>query len=143
MEKTNEFNEPLIRKAPFLDMTDLYTVPGSAKEVIASLADHPEAQRLFEAEIAYSRGEIENVFEHLSNFLEHHSGMYAVVSAGMLLALVAMWQGDVTLWSKAKVHICEAPVKDDNDRDILSLSLASISASLAAPPFLPILHSSS
>ena len=88
MEKINEFNEPLIRKAPFLDMTDLYTVPGSAQSVIDSLAVHPEAQRLFEAEIAYSRGDVEKVFEHSSYFLEHHSGMYAVVSAGMLLALM-------------------------------------------------------
>ena len=130
MEKINEFNEPLIRKAPFLDMTDLYTVPGSAQSVIDSLAVHPEAQRLFEAEIAYSRGDVEKVFEHSSYFLEHHSGMYAVVSAGMLLALVAMWRGDVELWNKAKVHICEAPVTSDNDRDILSLSLACVGSAI-------------
>lgn len=130
MDKFTEFNEPLIRKAPFLDMTDLYTVPGSAQEVIASLANHPEAQMLFEAEIAYSRGDIEKVYEHSSYFLQHHSGMYAVVSAGMLLALVAMWQGDAKLWNEAKVHICEAPVKDDNDRDILSLSLACVDSAI-------------
>ncbi len=130
MDKFTEFNEPLIRKAPFLDMTDLYTVPGSAENVIASLSAHPEAQMLFEAEIAYSRGDIEKVYEHSSYFLQHHSGMYAVVSAGMLLALVAMWQGDAKLWNEAKVHICEAPIKDDNDRDILSLSLACVDSAI-------------
>ncbi len=130
MDKFTEFNEPLIRKAPFLDMTDLYTVPGSADEVIASLAAHPEAQRLFEAEIAYSRGDIDKVYEYSKYFLEHHSGMYAVISAGMLLALVAMWRGDVNLWNKAKVHICEAPIKDDNDRDILSLSSACVDSAI-------------
>ncbi len=130
MDNFIEFNEPLIRKAPFLDMTDLYTVPGSADDVIKSLSNHPEAQKLFEAEIAYSRGDIEKVFEHSSCFLEHYSGMYAVISAGMLLALAAMWNGDVTLWTQAKVHICDAPIKDDNDRDILSLSLACINSAI-------------
>ncbi|MBQ9750754.1 MAG: helix-turn-helix domain-containing protein, partial [Clostridia bacterium] len=89
---------PMPRKAPFLDMTDLYTKPGSADEVIESLADHPEAQALFAAEIAYSRGEIGKVMEHAQYFLKAKSGFYAVNAGGMLLALAAMWRGDILLW---------------------------------------------
>ena len=33
--------QPLLRKSPFLDMTDLYRIPGSADRVIKSLADKP------------------------------------------------------------------------------------------------------
>ncbi len=126
----NNNNLPMPRKAPFLDMTDLYTVPGSADECIRELADNPEAQALFAAEIAYSRGEIDKAYGHARYFLDNHSGMYAVISAGMLLALVAMWRGDVNLWREAKVHICEAPVKNNTDRDILSLSLACVNSAI-------------
>ncbi len=119
-------SQPLIRKSPFLDMTDLYTVPGSSDKCIEKLADHPEAQALFAAEIAYSRGEIDKVYMQAQYFLQARTGLYAVISAGMLLALCAMWKGDAKLWREARKHICDAPCKNDIDRDILSLSLACV-----------------
>ncbi len=127
-EKTH--NRPLIRKSPFLDMTDLYNTPGTADEVIESLADYPESQALFAAEIAYSRGEITKVYEHARYFLNSHSGFYAVNAGGMLLALAAMWKGDINLYREAKVHITEAPAKTDTDRDIMSLSLACVDSAV-------------
>lgn len=123
-------NRPLIRKTPFLDMTDLYNTPGTADEVIASLAYHPEAQALFAAEIAYSRGQIDQVYEQAKFFLEKHSGFYAIISGGMLLGLVAMWKGDINLWHQAKMHLYEAPWKTENDRDIILLSVASTDLSI-------------
>jgi len=122
--------EPLIRKTPFLDMTDLYTIPGSAEEVALSLSEHAEAKLLFESEIAYSRGEIDKVYQNANIILNTHSGFYAVLSGGMLLGLCAMWRGDIELWNKARRHICEAPAKDDNYRDIISLSLAALDSSV-------------
>lgn len=121
---------PLIRKSPFLDMTDLYNTPGSADEVISSLSHHPEAQELFSAEIAYSRGQIDKVYTHARHILDQHSGFYAMLSGGMLLALVAMWNGDTELWKMAKKHIYEAPWKDENDRDIIALSIAATDLSI-------------
>ncbi len=129
-KENSALHQPLIRKAPFLDMTDLYTKPGSANEVIASLADHPEAQQLFAAEIAYSRGEIDKVYEHARHFLNLHSGFYAVNAGGMLLALAAMWKGDINLYREAKVHITEATAKNDIDRDIMALSLACVNSAV-------------
>ena len=121
---------PMPRKAPFLDMTDLYTKPGSADEVIESLADHPEAQALFAAEIAYSRGEIGKVMEHAQYFLKAKSGFYAVNAGGMLLALAAMWRGDILLWREAKVHIFEAPAKTQTDEEIMALSIACVDSAV-------------
>ncbi len=123
-------HRPLMRRSPFLDMTDLYNKPGSADECIAALAYHPEAQALFAAEIAYSRGEIDKVYEQGKYFLEKKSGMYAVLSGGMLLSLVAMWKGDVQLWNEARMHICQAPCRDDVDRDILALTLAAADSAI-------------
>ncbi len=123
-------NLPMPRKSPFLDMTDLYNTPGAADECIRSLEGNPEAQVLFSAEIAYSRGEIDRVYEHVQYFLSAHSGFYAILGGGLLLSLVAMWRGDVELWKNAKKHILKAPCKDDRDRDIISLTLASADSAI-------------
>ena len=121
---------PMPRKSPFLDMTNLYHTCGKAQECSNVLSNIPEAKLLFEAEIAYSRGDIEKVYEYAKYFLNSHSGTYAMIAGGMLLAHCAMWKGDTYLWHKAKMHICEIQCKDDFDRDILSLSLAAIDSSL-------------
>lgn len=122
--------EPLPRKAPFLDMTDLYTVPGSAAEVIESLSDHPMAQALFSAEISYSQGKIDKVIEHANYFLSNKTCFYSVNAGGMLLALAAMWRGDILLWREAKVHIFEAPAKNGTDQEIMALSVACVDSAV-------------
>lgn len=121
---------PLPRKTPFLYMTDLYHTPGCAEESIRSLAYHHEAQVLFEAEVAYSRGQIDQVYQKANYMLKKHSGFYAILSAGMLLALCAIWRGDLQMWRQAKVHIAEAPAKNDNDRDIMQMAIAAVDCML-------------
>lgn len=123
-------NKPMPRKTPFLYMTDLYNTPGTAESCIENLADNHEAQVLFEAEIAYSRGEIDKVYDRATYLLQKHSGFYAVLSAGMLLALCAIWHGDITMWRKAKIHIAEAPADNDHDRDIMSFSITAVDSML-------------
>ena len=119
-------NMPLPRKTPFLYMSDLYNTPGTADEVGESLSYNHEAQVLFEAEGAYSRGEIDKVYESANYLLGKHSGFYAVLSAGMLLAQCAIWKGDIYMWRRAKVHIAEAPAKNDIDRDLMQLALSAV-----------------
>lgn len=121
---------PFPRRTPFLYMSDLYSRPGSAEESIAALADNYEAQVLFAAEIAYSRGEIDKVYESANYLLNHHSGFYSTISAGMRLALCAIWRGDLEMWRKAKIHIASAPAKDDMDRDIISFSITAVDCML-------------
>ena len=104
-------------------MTDLYSTPGTADEASMQLFDNHEAKVLFEAEIAYARGEIDKVYAIASYLLGKHSGFYAVISAGMLLAQCAIWRGDLELWRAAKMHISEAPAQTDVDRDILLLAI--------------------
>ncbi len=129
-KSVNQRHLPMPRKTPFLDMTDLYTKPGTANEVIESLADHPEAQAHCAAEIAYSRGEIDKVYEQAQYLLSSRSGFYAVNASGMLLALAAIWRGDIQLYREAKFHICEAPASSDTERDIMALSLACIGSAV-------------
>lgn len=69
-----EKNMPMPRKTPFLHMTDLYSVAGTADQSVAALEDNPEAHTLLEAEIAYSKGEIEKVYDNAYYLLHKHSG---------------------------------------------------------------------
>ena len=121
---------PLPRKTPFLYMSDLYSQSGTAADCAAQLADNHEAQVLFEAEVAYSRGEIDRVYESANYLLNKHSGFYAIQSAGMLLALCAIWRGDLAMWRRAKLHIAEAPAKSDMDREIALFSITAVDSML-------------
>ena len=128
---------PFPRCTPFLYMTDLYSVPGSAEKSIEALAGNYEVQTLFAAEIAYLRGEIDKVYETANYLLSRHSDFYATLSAGMLLALCAIWRGDLEMWRRAKVHIAGAPAKDDRDRDIISFSITAADSMLYDIEFFP------
>lgn len=128
--KTEEPTLPMPRKSPFLDMTNLYHTAGKADKCAEMLINQPEAHALFEAQIAYRRGEIEKVYEQARYFLHSHSGFYAVIGGGMLLAQCAIWRGDIYLWKEAKKHIFEAPCKDEHDRELVSLALAIIDSSI-------------
>lgn len=125
-----EADQPLPRKTPFLYMTDLYSTPGTADDCAAALADNHEAQVLFAAEVAYSRGEIDRVYDSANYLLHKRSGYYAVLSAGMLLALCAIWRGDLAMWRRAKLHIAEAPAKTDTDREIALFSITALDSML-------------
>ena len=125
-----EQSMPLPRKTPFLYMTSLYNRPGCARETYSALEYNHEAQVLFAAEIEYLRGNIDAVYERASYLLGKHSGLYAVLSAGMLLGLCAMWRGDIGMWNRAKRHICDAPCRNDAERDMLSLSLTALDSSV-------------
>lgn len=129
-KRMEEPHLPMPRKSPFLDMTNLYNRAGEAEACAEMLINQPEAHTLFQAQIAYRRGEIEKVYEQARYFLSAHSGFYAIIGGGMLLAQCAIWRGDVFLWREAKKHIFEAPCKDEHDREIVSLSLAIIDSSI-------------
>ena len=128
--RTEEESLPMPRRSPFLDMTNLYNKVGGARECAEMLVNRPEAHALFEAQLAYRRGEIDKVYEKARFFLNSHSGFYAILGGGMLLAQCAIWRGDGELWAEAKRHICEAPCKTKEERDIISLALAIIDSSV-------------
>lgn len=129
-EERISINLPLPRKTPFLHMTDLYSIPGTADECIRKVSGNHEAKILIETAIAYSRGEIDRVYDSSKYLLQKHSGLYAVIAAGMTLALCAIWKGDLDMWRQAKIHISEAPAKTDEERDIIALSLTAVDSML-------------
>ena len=131
-KKSNEQTPhlPMPKKSPFLDMTNLYSVAGEAENASLMLENNPEARALFDAQLAYRRGEIDKVYERARYFLSAHSGFYAILGGGMLLALCAIWRGDVYLWNEAKRHIFEAPCDTREEREIISLAIAIVDSSV-------------
>jgi len=121
---------PMPRKTPFLHLTNLYHTPGCGEKAIAALGDNYEAQTLFAAELAYSRGEIDKVYNSANYLLQKHSGFYAVLSGGMLLAQCAIWRGDLQMWRKAKIHIAEANATTDKEREIITLAICAADSML-------------
>ena len=111
------------KKTPFLDMTNLYSEPGL-------LLNNKEAYVLYEAQIAYRRGELDKVYDKSKELLKFNSDTYAILGSGMLLALCAIWKGDLQLWIEAKKLVCGAPTKTKEERDIVSLTIAIIDSSL-------------
>ena len=103
-------------------MTNLYNRAGAAEECIEMLINHPEAHALLEAQIAYRRGEIDKVYGFARYFLSSRSGFYAILGGGILLALCAIWRGDIYLWNEAKRHIFQAPHDTPEEREIISLT---------------------
>ena len=121
---------PLPKRTPFLDMTNIYNEVGCADLCGEMLINNQEAFALYQAQIAYRRGEIDHVYDKARYFLKAHSGTFAILGAGMLLAQCAIWRGDLNLWYEAKKHICEAPTSTQEERDIVSLALAIADSSL-------------
>ncbi|MBR7112229.1 MAG: hypothetical protein IKC75_04845 [Clostridia bacterium] len=121
---------PMPKKSPFLDMTNLYNTAGDADGLAAMLENNPEAFALLEAQLAYRRGEIYKVYDRARYFLSAHSGFYAILGGGMLLALCAIWRGDMELWVEAKRHICSAPCESEVRREMISLALAIVDSSV-------------
>ena len=128
--KGEEPHMPMPKKSPFLDMTGIYNEAGMAEESATLLENNKEAHELFQAQIAYRRGEIERVYDKARYFLSAHSGFYAILGGGMLLAQCAIWRGDIHLWNEAKRHICQAPCNTSTEREIVSLTLAIIDSSI-------------
>ena len=121
---------PMPRRSPFLDMTNLYNRVGEADQCAEMLINQPEAHALFTTQIAYRRGEIDRVYDRARYFLSTHSGFYAILGGGILMAQCAIWRGDITLWNEAKRHIFEAPRTSSHEREIVSLTLAVIDSSI-------------
>lgn len=129
-KKGEEPHLPMPKKSPFLDMTNIYNKAGEVNKCADMLVNNPEAHLLFESLICYRRGEIDKVYDNARFFLNSKSGFYAILGGGMLLALCAIWRGDFNLWKEAKKHICDAPTKNKEDRDIVSLALAIVDSSI-------------
>ena len=104
-------------------MTDLYQIPGSAAHASRMLRSYPEARCLFDAQMAYCRGETEKALELLENMGSAPQDLCSGAGCGMLMISCAIWRGDMELWNQAKKMISKAPCKGKTEQEILSMIL--------------------
>ncbi len=122
---------PFPRDNPYLIHTSIYSEPGTIRTVIADLkSENRELGEILQAQYDYLSGNIEYSKEKVEFFLAEHSGFNATVSSGTILAMCAMWIGDINLWRQAKEHLFNAVCENDTDRSRLSFWIAVIDSAI-------------
>ena len=113
---------------PLLSMTNIYNVPGQANKAAKSIAHNKTAKELFDAEIAYLRGDIASVKEYIQTFSEDRKGVNAILGTYMLSALCALYEGNDDLWKKTSKNILTVHCIDLHDYDVVYLVHASLNS---------------
>ncbi len=111
---------------PFLHLTEFFHTPGTAEACAEELAENGEAAALFGAGISLCRGEIERACEYAEHLLSKPARFNFTLTAGFLLAMCAIWRGDAELWRQAKKHICDAPFTNEEEQELMTLTLANV-----------------
>lgn len=122
--KDTDTNALMPRRSPFIAMTDLYSIPGSADRVYASLSDRPETAALFGAQISLYRGEFDKAYHTAQHFLKSNFTYNKQVGAGLLLSRCAVFKGDISLWRDARKYIYETPCSNPEEKKDLEFWLA-------------------
>ncbi len=105
---------------PFLIFTDLYKEAGTAEKSIDTLSENTAVAKILQAQLNYYQGKIDNIYNDAKYLFRLNSSFNYIVSASVLLAMCAIWRGDISLWKLAKKHLCKAPCNTANDREILA-----------------------
>ncbi len=126
----DKFLLPCPKENSFLIHTDLYNTAGAADSIIASYTDFPETARIIKAQFDCRRGNINDVYKISKHLLENHKGFYSTISAGVTLSFVAIWKGDINLWRKARQHIYNAPIKTENELEIIKFWVAVVDSNI-------------
>lgn len=121
----------LPRKNPVIIMSNIYNTPGTADEVADSMEDQrPIAARLFRAQIAYCRGELESCINEVNALLQLPRGHDLQIGCGVLLGMCAIAIGDYTLWGRAKEQIKSARCRDLRDKHALDFWISTLECEL-------------
>ena len=114
--RTVETTAQLPRANPAIAMSNIYHIPGSADAVAESLSPRPAAKALFQAQIAFCRGELDHTIELVRGLLQTPRGHDLQIGCGLILGLCAMCKGDIQMWDEAKQTIKKAPCHSNRDR---------------------------
>ena len=123
---------PLLpKKNPAIVMTNLYQIPGSCEQVLDSLSDRPEAATLFRAQIAYSRGDTETACRLANMLLEKPCSHSLQMGCGIVLAMCAVYTGNLSQWKQAKACIQTAKCHHPKDQSLTDFWSAAMDSELS------------
>ncbi|MDO4545677.1 MAG: LuxR C-terminal-related transcriptional regulator [Bacillota bacterium] len=129
-KRTKTEGVPFPRQSPYLIMTDLYDTPGGADRSLAALAGDPEAHALFDAQLAYHRGEIDRAYSIAAHLPELTDNPTVRIGAGMMEAYCSMYNGDMSQWMDARDHILSARDAGEEQRELAEVSVAIVSSGI-------------
>lgn len=122
---------PLLpKKNPAIVMTNLYQHPGSCDAVIRSLEARPEAAMLFRAQMAYCRGDVETAYQLADQLLQRPCCHDLQMGCGIMLAMCAIFKGDVNMWKRAKESIQSAQCHHPKDRSLTEFWSAAVDSEI-------------
>lgn len=128
----------LPRKNPAIVMSNIYNTPGTADAVCASLKDRPEAAQLFHAQIAFLRGDTECSVATVRKLLEGHCGHDLQIGCGLMLAMNAIFTGNLPQWEQARQVILSAPCHSERDRYAVDFWLAAMESEIRETTTFPL-----
>ena len=114
--RTVETTAQLPRANPAIAMSNIYHVPGSADAVAESLSARPAAKALFQAQIAFCRGELDTTVQLVHGLMQIPRGHDLQIGCGLILGMCAVCKGDIQMWNEAKQLIKTAPCHSNRDR---------------------------
>lgn len=114
--RTVETTAQLPRANPAIAMSNIYHIPGSADTVADSLSPRPAAKALFQAQIAFCRGELDATIALVRGLLQTPRGHDLQIGCGLILGMCAVCKGDAPMWDEAKQTIKSAPCHSNRDR---------------------------
>lgn len=122
---------PLLpKKNPAIVMTNLYHTPGTSDAVIKSLCDRPEAASLFRAQIAYCQGDTHTAYALVSKLLEQPCCHDLQMGCGIMLAMCAIYNGDISMWRQAKKSIQTAQCHHPKDQSLTDFWSAAVDSEI-------------
>lgn len=124
MPKQEFFTLPF--KCPYIIMSTIYSVPGSADAVKDSLSYDKQAQLLFSSCIAYLRGNIDLAYKFACEIECGYKSNDLTIAVESLKCLCALYFGDVNLWQTSKKTVSEINCKTDEDRDFRDFQMGNI-----------------
>ena len=128
----------LPRKSPALIMSNIYHIPGTADMVAESLSDRPEAEKLFRAQLAYCRGQIETGCRLAQELLAGACSHDLQIGSGLILANCAVTLGNETLWNTAKQAVLTAPCHSTQDRYAVDFWAAAVESEIRETTSFPL-----
>lgn len=127
----------LPRKCPVLIFTTLYSVPGSGESVAESLRDDRSAYTLFDSQLAYFRGETDRANALAKGLLDVSDRPDVRLGCLFVLALCAMYEGNVALWLRARRLIEEIPCNTPEETAQRDFQLGNIGSGIYDGNFFP------
>ena len=128
----------LPRNNPAIIFSNIYNVPGTADTVADSMTARPVAAQLFQAQIAFCRGDTRRCRGLVEPLLDIPKSHDLQIGCGVVLGNCAIIDGDVFLWEKAKKEITSAHCHDQRDRMAVDFWLAALECELRETDTFPL-----